>query len=44
MPLLPYGKEFPSSDPSIKYGPAAREAYDAALAEEILKVNPDMVV
>ena len=44
MNLVPYGKRFPISDPSIKYGPAAREAYDADLAEKTLKVNPDIVV
>ena len=42
--LVPYGKKFPSPDSSIKYGPAAREAYDADLAEKVLKANPDLVV
>ena len=42
--LMPYGKKYPSSDHSIKYGPAARGAYDTDLAEKILKAKPDLVV
>lgn len=44
MNLVPYGKKYPSPDSSIKYGPAAREAYDADLAEKVLKASPDFVV
>lgn len=42
--LIPYGKRHPSSDPAVKYGPEARAAYDADLAEKVLSVKPDMVV
>ncbi len=42
--LVPYGKRYPDPDPTVKYGPAAREAYDADLAEKVLSVKPDMVV
>ncbi|CAL8578633.1 Bifunctional purine biosynthetic protein ADE5,7 [Xanthoria parietina] len=42
--LVPYGKAHPSADPSTKYSPAARAAYDADLAEKVLAVNPDLVV
>ena len=42
--LVPYGQRFPSPDPTIKYGTAAREAYDADLAEKVLGAAPDMVV
>ena len=42
--LVSYGKRYPSIDSNIKYSPAAREAYDADLADKILSVNPDMVV
>ena len=42
--LVPYGKEYPNLDPTVKYGPAAREAYDADLAEKVLDVQPDMVI
>ncbi len=44
MNLVLYGKKYPSLDSSIKYGPAAREAYDADLAGKVLKANPDLVV
>lgn len=44
MTLVPYGKKHPSSDSSVKYGPVAREAYDADLAEKVLKASPDLVV
>ena len=44
MNLVPYGKKYPSPDSSIKYGPAAREAYDADFAEKVLKASPDLVV
>lgn len=42
--LIPYSKRFPTSDPSIKYGSEAREAYDTDLASKVLQVKPDMVV
>lgn len=42
--LVPYGQRYPSLDPTIKYGLAAREAYDADLAEKVLDVAPDMVI
>lgn len=44
MNLVPYGKKYPSLDPSVKYGPVARGAYDADLAEKVLKTSPDLVV
>lgn len=42
--LVPYAGKYPSSDPSTKYGAAAREAYDADLAELVLRDAPDLVV
>ena len=42
--LIPYSKKFPSSDPAVKYGSAAREAYDADLAEKVLKAGPSVVL
>lgn len=43
MNLAPYGKKYPNPDSSIMYGPAAREAYDADLAEKVLRANSDLV-
>ena len=42
--LVPYGKRHPNPDPTVKYGQAAREAYDTDLAEKVLNVKPDMIV
>ena len=41
MNLVPYGKKCPSPDSSIEYGPAAREAYGADLAEKVLEASTD---
>ena len=37
--LVPYGKQYPSSNSSVKYSPEAREAYDADLAKKILSAR-----
>ncbi|KAL9125390.1 MAG: hypothetical protein Q9217_005391 [Psora testacea] len=42
--LIPYSKRYPSTNPAIKYGTAAREAYDVDLAEKVLNAMPDMVI
>ncbi|KAI4165919.1 MAG: hypothetical protein LQ342_000350 [Letrouitia transgressa] len=42
--LIPYDKRYPSTDPAVKHGVAAREAYDTDLAKKVLDAMPDMVV
>ncbi|KAI4255619.1 MAG: hypothetical protein L6R42_006640 [Xanthoria sp. 1 TBL-2021] len=42
--LVPYSKIHPSPDPSTKYSPAARAAYDADLAKKVLDARPDLVI
>ena len=42
--LVSYGKRFPSSDTTTRYGTAAREAYDMDLATHVLSVKPSLVV
>ena len=42
--LISYSKQYPDPDPLVKYSSAAREAYDADLAETVLNVKPDLVV
>ena len=42
--LIPYGKKNPSSDPSVKYSPEARKAYDEELAKLVLRAEPNVIV
>lgn len=41
---MSYGKHLPSTDPNVKYSPAARESYDADLAAKVLEGRPTLVV